>query len=305
VLEDRIALSYSHVTSADGTVLQVWSNDPAGTTAPADRPTVLLCNGLGTNPYAWPALLDPACEVRVVSWSHRGVGGSQRPADAKAVTIEVFAEDAVAVMDHHGLDSAVLMGWSMGVNTMFEVAVRHPDRVRGLFAVGGVPGDTFGSMLSPLQLPRLLRKQVMVAAARTARVVGKGVTPVTSHLPVGPRLIGMLSHTGFMLPLSDPELGQRAVQEFLSTPIEWYAHLALHSSLHARVSLSAISVPSAFVAGTYDLLASAHDMRTAAERIPGASYRLLRGSHFLPLEQPAAVHDELLDLLARVAAAGG
>ena len=52
-------------------------------------------------------------------------------------------------MDHEGIDACVLMGWSMGVNTMFEVAVTHPDRVTGLFAVGGVPGDTFASMLAP------------------------------------------------------------------------------------------------------------------------------------------------------------
>ena len=43
------------------------------------------------------------------------------------------------------------MGWSMGVNTMFELAFRHPERVSGLFAVAGVPGDTFATMLAPLQ----------------------------------------------------------------------------------------------------------------------------------------------------------
>ena len=39
------------------------------------------------------------------------------------------------MMDHFGVDRAVLMGWSMGVNTMFELALRHPERVSGLFAV--------------------------------------------------------------------------------------------------------------------------------------------------------------------------
>ena len=39
------------------------------------------------------------------------------------------------------------MGWSMGVNTAFELAVSHPERVSGIFAVAGVPGDTFATML--------------------------------------------------------------------------------------------------------------------------------------------------------------
>ena len=97
--DDGLALRYCPVTSGDGTVLQAWTNDVEG-------PTVLLSNGLGTNPYAWPALLDPACGVRVISWNHRGVGGSERPRDLEHVGIDAFAEDAIAVMDHAGLRRA-------------------------------------------------------------------------------------------------------------------------------------------------------------------------------------------------------
>ena len=49
--------------------------------------------------------------------------------------------------------------------------------------------------------------------------------------------IAVLTHTGFMLPMPDPELARRAIKEFLTTPIDWYLHLALRSSTHARVSL--------------------------------------------------------------------
>lgn len=299
-LDARLSLRWFHFTAPDGTALQGWSNDVTGAKS---GPTVVLCNGLGTNPYAWPSLLDPACPVRVVSWNHRGTGGSSRPTDPERVGIDAFAEDAVALMDHVGVDAAVMMGWSMGVNTMYEVAVEHPDRVLGLYAVGGVPGGTFESMMAPLFLPRPLRKPILAGTARLCRRVGHLATPTTTHLPIGDRFIRVLSHSGFMLPLADPEIGQRAVQEFFSTPVEWYAHLALHASYHRRVSLRSVRVPTAFVAGTYDVLASAHDMRTAADRIPGATYTELRASHFLPLEKPAEVHAGLLALLDRVESA--
>ena len=103
-----------------------------------------------------------------------------------------------------------------------------------------------------------------------------------------------------MLPMPHPELARRAIKEFLSTPIEWYMHLALHSSLHERVSLRSIAVPTSFVAGRLDILASSHDMRTAAERIPGAVYEELLASHFISMEKPDEVHEALLDLLDRV-----
>ena len=138
----------------------------------------MLCNGLGTNPYMWPALLRPDCGVRVVSWYHRGVGGSERPRDRSHVEIQHFVEDGLSVMDHFGIDQAVLMGWSMGVNTMFELAVRHPERVRGLFAVCGVPGDTFATMLAPLRLPHPVARAVTVNLARTLKYGGYALSPI-------------------------------------------------------------------------------------------------------------------------------
>jgi pimeloyl-ACP methyl ester carboxylesterase len=180
---------------------------------------------------------------------------------------------------------------------MFEVAVNHPHRVKGLLAVGGVPGDTFASMGAPILIPRPLRKPFTVNVARALKLVGRPLTEIAKRLSVGELTIDLLSHSGFMLPVADPVLARRAVKEFLSTPTDWYMHLALHSSLHLRVSLRNISVPTSFVAGKYDILASSHDMFTAAERIEGATYQELRATHFLPMEKPDEVHEALLDLL--------
>ena len=288
-----LALRFYDVTSADGTRIKAWTND-------ADGPTVLLCNGLGTNPYAWPALLRRDCGVRVLSWNHRGVGGSERPRDTRRVGIDAFLEDAVAVLDDAGVDACTVAGWSIGVNTAFELAVTHPSRVHGLFAVAGVPGGTFSSMGAPLMIPRPLRKPISLGVVRTLEKVGPLLTPLTTRLPVGATMARALSHSGFMLPTKETTALRRAVREFLRTPVDWYMHLARAAATHPRVSLRSVAVPTAFVAGRYDVLASSHDMYTAAQRIPDASYVELRGSHFVQLEHPDPVHDELLKLLARV-----
>jgi pimeloyl-ACP methyl ester carboxylesterase len=291
--DDGLALRFYPVTAYDGTELQAWTNDVAG-------PTVLLCNGLGTNPYAWPALLDPDCGVRVISWNHRGTGGSKRPQDRTHVGIEAFVEDALAVMDDAGIEACTLMGWSMGVNTAFELATLHPDRVAGLFAVAGVPGGTFSSMLAPLRVPRFVRAAITVNAARLMGLLGGPLSPIARRLPIGPKTVAVLSHTGFMLPVADAELTATTVHEMLQTPIDWYMHLAVTTSRHVRVSLRDIAVPTSFVAGHWDVLASAADMRTAAERIEGAEYHELSASHFVAMEHPDEVHELLLDLLDRV-----
>jgi pimeloyl-ACP methyl ester carboxylesterase len=280
------------VTSADGTVIEAWTNT-------AEGPVVLLCNGLGTNPYAWPELLNPGCGLKVLSWNHRGVGRSARPADPHRVGVEVFVEDAIAVLDDAGVDRCVVAGWSMGVNTAFELAVLHPERVSGLFAVAGVPGASFESMGAPLLVPRPLRRPLAVGAARLLQHTGRALTPVARWIPMGPVTMTALRFSGFMLPTAHGADVRRAALEFLTTPMDWYGHLALAASEHPRIPLAQITVPTAFVSGRYDVLASHHDMRSAAEQVDGATYVELLGSHFVILEQPRTVTRLLRDLVDR------
>ena len=299
-LDDVELVRYFDVVSADGTRLRAWTNDTDGSLEAADAPVVLLCNGLGTNPYSWPSLLADECEVRVISWNHRGTGGSDRPEDPSRCGISEFVEDAAAVMDAVDIDACPLMGWSMGVNTMFEFAVAHPERVTGLFAVAGVPGETFSSMLAPLHIPRFVRAAITVNAARTMEFFGPALTLIAHRLTWGPIAGELITHSGFMLPTPDVANTRRTIKELLSTPIDWYMHLAVATSSHRKVSLSKITVPTTLVAGRWDILASTHDMRTAAERIPDAEYVELRGSHFIPMEKPVEIYELLLRLLDRV-----
>jgi 3-oxoadipate enol-lactonase len=67
---------------------------------------------------------------------------------------------------------------------------------------------------------------------------------------------------------------------------------------HAPLDLSPLSCPVTFLAGRYDTLVDVKDVRTAAESLPGARYREFPASHFLPLENPAAMLDELRLLTA-------
>ncbi|MDX1468815.1 MAG: alpha/beta fold hydrolase [Acidimicrobiia bacterium] len=48
-------------------------------------------------------------------------------------------EDAIAVLDHLGVDSATIVGCSMGGATALEVAIERPDRVDALVLVGAAP----------------------------------------------------------------------------------------------------------------------------------------------------------------------
>ena len=92
------------------------------------------------------------------------------------------------------------------------------------------------------------------------------------------------------------------VKEFCTTHPAWYARLALGVAEHSRVSLSAIDVPTTFVSGRWDVLTGARDMYSASQRVRRSRYRELDATHFIPVEQPEVVLEELLLLVERIEA---
>jgi pimeloyl-ACP methyl ester carboxylesterase len=284
---------YYDVHSADGTRLRAWTND-------AEGPTVLLCNGLGTNPHAWPSLTTPDCGVRIISWNHRGTGGSDRPKDRDRVDLDAFVDDALAVMDDAGVDHCVVMGWSAGVTVAFELAGRHPERVAGVFAVNGVPGNTLGTSLRPLRLPGPVAKALIVAGATVVRAAGHPLSAITTGIPMTATGANLLRWSRLVDRSSDPYVVRETLQEMLTTDPDWYANLALGIGTHQRVSLSSIKVPVTMLAGTHDMLTSAEQMRSASERLHDVVFIEIDATHFIPFGQPGLVLAELKNVLRRV-----
>src|SRR4051794_21787983 len=60
-----------------------------------------------------------------------GHGESDRPPDMACYSMTLFAEQTLALMDHVGLDEAVVGGTSLGANVALETIVAAPERVRG------------------------------------------------------------------------------------------------------------------------------------------------------------------------------
>ena len=138
---------------------------------------MVISNGLGTPHDAWPAINERTESYRVFTWDHRGLGGSERPADESRITIADHTDDCLAVMDFYGVDRAVVIGWSVGVNIAFEAAVRDQRRIAGMLAVAGVPGGTFEALLHPL--PR------SASPARRSSGIPPDAIPRSSPQPSG------------------------------------------------------------------------------------------------------------------------
>jgi pimeloyl-ACP methyl ester carboxylesterase len=274
------------VRGADGTRLRAWCNDGEGL-------PVLLCNGLGAPPDAWPGIVGRATGHRVITWSHRGLGGSERPADPARIRVEDHAEDARAVLDAFGMPSATVIGWSLGVNIAFELALEDPARVRGVLAVAGVPGGTFSSLFAPYRVPRRLRAPMGRWGSRLLLVVGPLLPPIAASLPPWTDLLTPEALRGPAHEAAHPGALRAVLREFSRHDWGWYRRLALAVAEHAPLDISHVRCPVTFVAGRYDALVDVADVRAAARAVPGARLRELAGTHFLPLQYPDVMREEL------------
>jgi pimeloyl-ACP methyl ester carboxylesterase len=278
------------VFSADGTRVRAWRNGNDGV-------PVVLSNGLGTPPTAWPAITGDA-GLEVVTWFYRGTGGGSRPADRRRVRVEDHVDDLLAVMDVEGIERAVLVGWSVGVNVAFETARLHPDRVAGVLAVAGVPGGTFDAMGGSF-LPRPVRAVIGTTAARVLRRLGPVLNLARPLVPAN-RTTALLARAARIVGTeATPEVVVPALEDFLQHDWSWYFELALGAADHAPMDLTLLpaDLPVTFVAGRRDLLASKRTVLTTARQLPAATVRILPGSHFLPLEFPTELREALQELI--------
>jgi pimeloyl-ACP methyl ester carboxylesterase len=69
---------------------------------------------------------------RVVTLDLLGHGQSDRPRDMWRYSMPEFGAEVVALLDHLGVEEAVVMGTSLGANTTLEVASQAPERLRGM-----------------------------------------------------------------------------------------------------------------------------------------------------------------------------
>jgi 3-oxoadipate enol-lactonase len=274
-------------------MLRAWTSD--GTGLP-----VVISNGLGASAAAWPAVTAPDSGFRVVTWHHRGLGGSDRPVRPEAVHIEDHASDLGAVMTAAGMEEALLLGWSLGVNAAFEFARSQQDRTCGLLAVAGIPGGSLKAMYGPSKMPKELREPAGQVSARLLPFTGPWLTSLAAAMQA----------SGYPVPRSNADPGaQHAIQpsavgsmlrEYAAQDWQWYSRLAIALGEHAEMDVSGTAFPVTFLGGRQDVITDSADVQAVAGSIKGAQVRILpAGTHLLPLQYPVLMLDELRKLARR------
>jgi pimeloyl-ACP methyl ester carboxylesterase len=103
---------------------------------------LILIAGLASDSQSWqPVLTELSRHYRVIIFDNRGVGRT-KPLEAEN-SIQLMADDCIALLKYLGLSSAHFLGHSMGAFVALDCAIRYPEFVSKLIVVSG---SAFNSM---------------------------------------------------------------------------------------------------------------------------------------------------------------
>jgi 3-oxoadipate enol-lactonase len=262
------------VHATDGTRIHYEVTGKSGATP------VLMIQGLGASKNAWNLQrIAMATRFRIISFDNRGAGRSDKPTEP--FTLEQMADDALAVLDAAGIETAHVVGASMGGVISQIVAVKYPHRVRSL------------TLVCTACRNHPWRQELLQSWAKTA--VDKGMIEVGKEAAQW---------------VMSPRSFRRLVPAFT-----WMGPLAALRPRHSFVSqidailntredlvdqLSTITAPTMVIVGNQDILTPRGDSEEIAERIPNAELVVISGAaHGLMMEHSSTFNRILIEFLQR------
>lgn len=248
-------------------------------------PPVLMVQGTGVGAFGWwPQIEDLAGSYTCLAWDNRGYGASQPPAER--LTVDQLADDALALMDAVGWETAHVMGHSLGGLIALYAAHRAPERVRSLsllctFADGRIPTRIDAKML-------WIGMRSRIGTARMRR-------HAFLELVMPPDALATSDRDAVAA-----ELGGLFGRDLADSPSIVMQQVFAMRKGDARPWLAALGgIPTLVVSGAHDPIAPPYAGRGIAEGIPGARYHeFADGSHGLVITQAARVNALLREHLA-------
>lgn len=248
---------------------------------PRDAEPVVMIHGLGADARGWALQRFPfGRRYRCIAIDNRGVGRSDKPPGP--YDLLVMADDVLAVMDAEGVESAHIMGTSMGGIIAQIIAVAHPARVRSL-------------VLAATACRQQPWRQELFAEWRREVSSGgmNGLSEGALEWLIGPRL---RKRFGVWLNLLARIMLQSSPEPFCA---QLDAIDAIDSAWGDRIRV--IAVPTLVIVGSQDSLTPVGDSEELVELIPNSELVVIGGAgHGLMVESPSAYNAKVLEFLDRV-----
>ena len=242
---------------------------------------VLMIQGLGADKHGWDMQRIPlALRYRVIALDNRGAGRSDKPFGT--YSLEQMADDAIAVLDHVGVEKAHIVGASMGGAITQILALKYPERVMSLTL----------ACTACRNYP--WRRELLAGWATAATENGVGaMTREAARWVIGPRSFRrLLPAFGWLGPLAMGRTSHAFVAQ---------VRAILDADDTTCEQLWQVAAPTLVLVGNQDILTPRGDSEEIAERMPNAELVVISGAaHGFMVEHASTFNRVLLEFLGRV-----
>ena len=264
-----------------------------------ESPPLLLVMGLGSQMILWD---EDFCEMLasrgffVIRFDNRDIGRStilrqapvpsrsqllRRDPSAAAYSLEDMADDTALLLSELEIQSADIVGVSMGGMISQQLAVRHPERVRSLVSIMSTTGDRRVGRPSLRLYPRLLKRP---------RLDREGYI---EDFVESQRAIGSKRYR------SDPDrlrwMAARSHERGIHPAGSARQLAAIVAAVDRTPLLRSIKIPTTVIHGDADPLVNVSGGRATAAAIPGARLVIIPGmAHSLPRQLWPQLAEEIV-----------
>lgn len=209
---------------------------------------------------------------RVITPDLRGMGQSDSTPAQTDYSIDAYADDLAALLDHLGIGQAIVAGMSMGGYVLFSLLRRHPNRVRGIILIDTKAGaDTEEGKAGRFNMIEQARNEGTGAIANA--MLPKMLTEQTRN--------------------EQPELVQFMRDMMAATPVDGIvgALYALANRIDSTPMLPTINVPALVLVGSDDPLTPPAVAQEMHSQIPKSQLVVIEGAaHAASIERPVEVN---------------
>jgi aminoacrylate hydrolase len=244
---------------------------------------VLLAAGMGGVGAYWaPQVPVLSAQYQVITYDQRGTG---RSAHVPVESIEQLAEDAIALLDHLGLERVHFIGHSTGGAIGQVVALRAPERLLSLTLYASVHrADAF-------------RRKIWSFRREVLKTMGPCAYAAMTTLALYPPWF-IAEHE------ADLRIEEERTAKALAAPEIMASRISAILSFDVAQKLPAVRVPTMVVCARDDALTPSYFSEEMARSIPGAHLELVNGgAHALSRTRPELFNKLVLEFLGAQKAA--
>lgn len=298
-----------------------------------DKPPVVLCHGWPEIAFSWRHQIKALGEagIRVIAPDQRGYGATDRPEPVEAYDLEQLTADLVGLLDYLEIDKAIFVGHDWGGFIVWQMALRHPDRVAGVVGVNTphhdrAPADPielmrkrFGEHMYVVQFQNPSREADKIFDSRVEQafdLLMRKPVPRKDIPPAGPPVGGLGASPRLNLafpqmiagydarhdprtPILSPEEKKVFIDTFARTGftggINWYRNWTRNWERSAGLDHT-VRVPSLMIMAEYDPVLPPSAADGMEKVVPDLEKYLVRDSgHWTQQEKPEEVGAKLIE----------